>query len=175
MIERPKWKGADAAERMFIIAVAIKGVDGILEVVGAFLLSLVRPSALNSFVAVLTEHELKGAKSDAIFLALRQMFVDVNPSKLHFAAAFLFIHGAIKAFMAVTLLSGKPWSFQVGTGLLALFMIYTGHRLSIGWSWLLFAFLVFDLITLVLVLREWQTHSRNGPVRARPQVSPPHA
>src|SRR5438034_1208127 len=107
MIERPKWRGADAAERAFIIAVLIKGIDGVLEVIGAFLLALVRPSTVNAIIALLTEHELTGARSDVVFLALRQWFLDLNPGKLRFAATYLFVHGAIKAFLAVTLLSGK--------------------------------------------------------------------
>ena len=51
--------------------------------------------------------------------------------------------------------------------------LYTGYRLSLAWSWVLFAFLIFDLITLVLVLREWQTHGRLAASATRPSVSPP--
>jgi uncharacterized membrane protein len=62
----------------------------------------------------------------------------------------------------VTLLLGRPWSYPVGSAFLALFMAYTAYRAAISWSWPLAAFFLFDLFTLVMVLREWQSQRHHG-------------
>ena len=68
----------------------------------------------------------------------------------------------MKSFLAITLLLGRPWSYPVGSAFLGLFMAYTAYRLTLHWSWPLLAFLCFDLFTLVMVLREWQSQRRHG-------------
>ena len=154
--------GADGlSDRLFIVAVAIKGLDGLFEIVGAFILSLVRQSMLNTAVAVLTEHELAGSRGDILFHVLRIWFADLTPGKLRFAAAYLFIHGSIKAFLAISLLARRPWSYPLGSAFLAIFIAYTLYRMSLAWSWVLFGFVVLDAVTLVLVLREWAMVRRN--------------
>ncbi len=47
-----------ALERTFRIAVALKGLDGVLEVAGGLALLFVSPSSINHIVRALTAHEL---------------------------------------------------------------------------------------------------------------------
>lgn len=150
-----RWQGGSPSDRLFIFAVALKGLDGVLEIVGALLLLAVRPSMLNAIVVLMTEHELAGVRGDFLFHELRVWFEDLTPGSLRFAVAYLLIHGAIKLLLAVSLLGGRRWAYPVGSMFLAIFIAYTLYRMSLSWSWVLFAFAVFDAITLVLVLREW--------------------
>jgi uncharacterized membrane protein len=148
-------RGGTATDRLFVLAMIFKGLDGLFGIVGALLLSLTRSSMLNGIVAFLTVHELDGARTDIIFHSLRVWFGGLTPGKLHFAAAYLLAHGIIKLVLAGGLLSGRRWAFPVGSVLLGVFIAYTCYRLTLDWSWVLCGFATLDGITLVLVLREW--------------------
>lgn len=167
-----RWSAGSLTDRLFMLAVVIKGVDGLFEMVGAFLLSVVRPSTLNAVVAVMTEHELFGTRGDILFRALRVWFAGLTPDTLRFAAAYLFVHGAMKALLAVGLLAGRPWAYPVGSAFLAIFLAYTLYRMSLGWSWVLFGFAMIDAVTLLLVLREW-TAERSGAHASHRALPPP--
>src|SRR6516225_2776737 len=52
------WRGGTATDRLFILTVAIKGLDGALGVIGGALLLFVKPHTLDEIVAWLTTHEL---------------------------------------------------------------------------------------------------------------------
>ena len=111
---------------------------------------------------MLTTHELSAEPDDYLANLLVHWAEHVDVSKLAFASGYLIAHGAMKAFLAITLLLGRPWSYPVGSAFLALFMAYTAYRLTLHWSWPLVAFFCFDLFTLVMVLREWRSQRRHG-------------
>lgn len=156
------WRGGTATDRLFIITVAIKGIDGALGVIGGILLFFVKPHTLDVIVAWLTTHEFSRHPGDYVVNFLINLFSHLDVSRFAFAAGFLIAHGVMKSILAVTLLLGRPWSYPVGSAFLALFMGYTGYRLALHWSWPLAAFFCFDLLTLVIVVREWRSQRRHG-------------
>ncbi len=48
----------DLLDQTFEVAIILKGLDGVLEVLGGLLLLVVTPATINRIVAWLTEHEL---------------------------------------------------------------------------------------------------------------------
>ena len=156
------WRGGSTVDRLFIITVLIKGIDGGLGIIGGGLLLFVKPHTLDVIIAWLTTHELSRHPDDYVFGLLVEWLSHLDVSKLAFASGYLIAHGAMKSFLAITLLLGRPWSYPVGSAFLGLFMAYTAYRLMLHWSWPLLAFLCFDLFTLVMVLREWQSQRRHG-------------
>ncbi len=158
------WRGGTATDRLFIVTVAIKGLDGALGVIGGALLLFVKPQTLHEVVAWLTTHELPLSHHprDVIFNLLVDWFSHLDVSQLAFASGYLMAHGAMKSFLAITLLLGRPWSYPVGSAFLALFIAYTAYRLHLHWTWPLFAFLLFDLFTLAMVVREWRIQAAHG-------------
>ena len=56
--------GNGSLHRLFQVAVAIKGLDGVLEFIGGVLLLFVSPTALHRLVVVLTQHELAEEPDD---------------------------------------------------------------------------------------------------------------
>jgi len=156
------WRGGTATDRLFILTVAIKGIDGALGVIGGALLLFVKPHTLDEIVAWLTTHELSRNPHDFISGLLVNWFSHLDVSQLAFASGYLMAHGAMKSFLSITLLLGRPWSYPVGSIFLGLFIAYTGYRLHLHWTWPLFAFLLFDLFTLVRVVREWRIQAAHG-------------
>jgi uncharacterized membrane protein len=80
----------------------------------------------------------------------------LDVSKLAFASGYLFVHGALKTFLFIMLLIGRHWSYPAGIAFLAVFVAYTGYRLTVHWSWFLLGFMLFDMLTIWLVAREWR-------------------
>lgn len=160
------WRGGSATDRLFIVAVVIKGVDGALGIIGGILLALVHPAMLTELVRILTTHELSKNPNDIIANDIVHWAAGLDVSKLAFAAAYLGAHGVMKLFLSIMLLMGRPWSYPVAAVFLFLFMSYTGYRLILHWSWFLPFFLFLDLFTFVLVLREWRTQIKRWEAEA---------
>jgi uncharacterized membrane protein len=45
-------------DRVFDVSITLKGLDGVLELIGGLLLFFLTPHRLNAIVAFLTQHEL---------------------------------------------------------------------------------------------------------------------
>ncbi len=150
------WRGGNATDRLFIIAVVVKGLDGLLGIVGGAILAFIKPSTLNWLAAVLTTHELSRNPHNLIATMVVHSVAALDVGKLAFAAAYLCIHGALKVFLVAMLLIGRPWSYPAGIAFLGVFVAYTVYRLNLHWSWILFSFMAFDLFTIFLVFREWR-------------------
>lgn len=158
--DHARWKGGSATDRLFIIAVILKGVDGVLGMVGGLILHFTDPRTLGWLIDILTMHELSRHPENVIAEAVNRFVVSLDVSQIAFASAYLFVHGAIKLFIFVMLLIGRHWSYPVGIAFLAVFVAYTGYRLYVHWSWFLFGFMLFDMVTIVLVAREWKAQRR---------------
>src|SRR5215469_7041975 len=90
--------------RLFQLAVVLKGIDGILELIGGALLLLVNPAALHRLVIVLTQHELAEEPDDSLVATLRDAAERFSTETKHFASAYLIGHGVLKVFLAANLL-----------------------------------------------------------------------
>ena len=144
--------------RTFQAAVLLKGIDGVLELIGGVLLLLVTPSAMHRLVVVLTQHELAEEPDDWIALMLRHLAESFSVETRHFASAYLIGHGILKLFLAVSLLRERLWAFPVGLSVFAVFVAYQLHRLSRTHSLTLLALTALDVIVMALIWREY--HSR---------------
>lgn len=147
--------------RLFAIAVAAKGLDGIIELVaGAALLFL--PDAIAAWADAVTQHELSEHPGDLLALRLRQWGADFGHGPHLFIAAYLLLHGAIKLLLAASLLLGKGWAYPVAIVFLGAFVTYAAFRLSLAWSWVLAGVIVMDLVTIWLVAREWRATAEHA-------------
>jgi uncharacterized membrane protein len=165
------WRGGGVTDRLFIIAVLIKGVDGLLGMLGGIILAVVKPAEWDHLAAVLTTHELARDPNDFFANALVHYVNHLSVSTLAFAAGYLFIHGALKTFLFVMLLIGRHWSYPVGIAFLAVFVSYTFYRLTLHWSWILLVFAAFDLFTIFIVFREWRLRHGNWGRASRSRAS----
>ena len=73
-----------------------------------------------------------------------------------FVITYLLIHGLIKLALVVNLMIERMWVFPVSVALLLGFIAVMGVKLSHHWSNWLFAFAMFDVITVALVAHEWR-------------------
>src|SRR5205823_108966 len=61
-----RFKATDLLDRTFEVGITLKGLDGVLEVVGGLLLLVVSPATINQLVGSLTQHELSQDPHDFI-------------------------------------------------------------------------------------------------------------
>lgn len=146
--------------RLFAVVVAVKGLDGVIDLVGGAALLLLPPGAIAAWADSLTRHELSEDPGDVLAGLLRQWGADFGPGVQHFVAAYLLLHGVAKLLLVVSLFMGKIWAYPVALAFLAVFMAYAGFRLSLAWSWLVAAAILLDAAMIALVAREWRMRRR---------------
>src|SRR5258706_13038789 len=103
----------------FEIGIILKGLNGLLELIGGTLLLLFPPSAIQGFVVGLTHNELSRDPNDFIATHLRAAADHLSVGGKTFAAIFLLCIGGIKAGRVYALIRAKfcafPWAMCVFT------------------------------------------------------------
>ncbi len=139
----------------FEIGVILKGLNGLLELLGGLLLLVFPPSAIQRFVVGLTHNELSKDPNDFIATHLRATAEHLSVSAELFAAIFLLSHGVIKVLLVYALLRRKLWAYPVAIGVFAAFSVYQMYRYVIQPSGWLIALTVLDVIVILLTWAEW--------------------
>lgn len=147
---------ANVAHRAFKIGVVIKGLDGLLELVGGGALLLTSQPAIHHVVALLTRQELIEDPHDVVANHLLHLAQQLSLDTRYFAGVYLLAHGLVKIAMVVGLLRGLRWSYPVAVVVLMAFIGYQGHRLFHQPSLLLALLTVIDVTVTCLIVREWR-------------------
>ncbi len=147
--------------RWFLLAVALKGLDGLLEMAGAVLLLATRPGATSRLLRLLTKHELSEDPHDWVATHLLHAGHQLGQHRT-FAAAYLLGHGALKLFLVGGMLRRQAWTYPTAMIVLALFILYQGYRFALRPSLALAALSVIDAGIVVLIGLELRNQRRTG-------------
>jgi uncharacterized membrane protein len=145
-----------ALDRTFRISVALKGIDGALEIIGGLALLFVSPSSINHLVRWLTAHELAGDPHDFIANHLLHSASMLSKSSTVYGAVYLLIHGLTKVVLVVLVLREKLWAYPWIIGLLLVFVVYQVYRMTYRFSITLLLLTLFDLFVAWLTWREYR-------------------
>jgi uncharacterized membrane protein len=140
----------------FEIGVILKGINGLLELIGGFVLLWIGPSTLQRLVARLTQNELSEDPRDFIATHLREAAGHLSANAELFAAIYLLAHGVIKALLVYGLLRDKLWAFPTAIGIFGAFVMYQIYRYAITPSGWLLALTVLDVAVILLTWAEWR-------------------
>ena len=142
--------------RLFRIGIILKAVDGVLEVIGAFLFLIISPVTLNKIVIFLTRHELSEDPHDLVANYLLHLTRDLSISSQVFGFVYLFSHGVIKLVLIFSLWKQRLWSYPVAVVFFTLFGIYQMYKyyLNPSLGWILLTLL--DIFVIVLTLLEYR-------------------
>jgi uncharacterized membrane protein len=146
---------------LFVVAIVLKGLNGIVELVLGTLIAIMGPERLFYFVAQFTTPELEADPSNHIARALQNGAAGLAHT-MGFAVFYLFAHGVLKTAIAYNLLRERRWIFAPSCVILAGFVIYLFYRAIEKHSPWAFGFGLLDLFTIALVINEW----RRLPARA---------
>jgi len=149
-------KSKDFIHIGFELGLLIKGIDGLLEILGGFLLLYLNPSRLSSLTILLTRHELSEDPKDMVANALIRFSQSFSISTQYFGVLYLISHGVIKCFLIILLWQKKLWAYPLTIVSLVLFIAYQMYRYSISQSAFLLLLTAFDIIMIVLTFIEYR-------------------
>ena len=146
----------------FEIGVILKGVNGLLEFIGGFILLWVPPGAIQRYVARVTENEIIADPHDFIATHLRAAVAPLSSNAQLFAAIYLLSHGVIKGLLVYGLLRDQMWAFPTAIVVFTGFGVYQMYRYAIAPSGLLIVLTVLDIAVILLTLAEWRRVKTRG-------------
>jgi uncharacterized membrane protein len=147
-------------EVLFRIAMAVKGIDGALELVGGLTLFLVPQPEVQKVIAAVVTHDLLGPPDGSLsrhFVAGTAEFASGSRS---FAVLYLLLHGVIKLALVVALLRRWMPAYPVAVAVLGLLVAYEVYRATQTGSVLLPLLAVVDIAVIVMVVREYRSLRR---------------
>jgi uncharacterized membrane protein len=145
-------------DRVFDVSITLKGLDGVLEVIGGLLLLFLTPHRLNAIVMFLTQHELSQDPKDFLATHLLSYVQSFTTSTALFLALYLLSHGAIKIVLVVALLQQQLWAYPLAIVFLSAFIVYQIYRLALHLSLSLLALTLFDIFIVGLTVLEYRKH-----------------
>jgi uncharacterized membrane protein len=140
----------------FEIGLLIKGIDGILEVLGSILLLLVSPNQVHKIIAKITRHELSEDPNDFIAKLLLSLSNRYSVSVQFFSAFYLLSHGIIKLIVIYLLRRRKYWAYPLSIVFFLLFIVYQTYRFFNTHAIWLIILTIFDLLMIYLTYKEYR-------------------
>jgi uncharacterized membrane protein len=143
----------DLLDQTFEVGIILKGLDGVLEVLGGLLLLVVSPATIDRVVTSLTQHELSEDPHDLLATHLLGTAHGLTGAAVLFGAVY---HGLVKVALVAALLNNQRWAYPWTIAFLGVFIGYQLYRLSLGPSVGLAALTVFDAGIAWLTYREYR-------------------
>ena len=157
---RRLFQSGDRLDRAFAIGIILKGLDGILEVIGGLLLLLVSPATINQVARALTQHELSGDPHDYLATHLLRYAGELTGGALLFPAIYLLSHGVVKIVLVAALLRNQIWAYPWMIVFLVVFIVYQIYRMTFAPSVGLAGLTVFDIAVVWLTYQEYRKQQR---------------
>jgi uncharacterized membrane protein len=146
----------DLLDQTFEVGIILKGLDGVLEVIGGLLLLVVSPATIDRLVTSLTQHELSEDPHDFLATHLLRTTHGLTGSAVLFGAVYLLAHGLVKVILVTALLKNQLWAYPWTIAFLGVFIGYQLYRLSFQPSVGLTALTIFDAVIAWLAYREYR-------------------
>jgi uncharacterized membrane protein len=142
-------------DRTFTVTLILKGIDGVLELIGGVLLLFVRPGTMIAWVHQLTQHELSEDPHDLIATTLLHWTHGLSTSATIFGSVYLLLHGAIKVVLVWAVLKDQLWAYPWMIAFLLVFIVYQSYRMLVHFTWGMLLLTVFDILIVALTIREY--------------------
>lgn len=144
-------------DRMFAVAIAIKGIDGGLQFLGALLLMVIPPTLITGAANMIITRDLLGDPNGALSTHLAEAANHfANGSSRWFAIIYLLAHGVIKLVLVWALVKRVMWMFPVSVVVLAGFVVYEVWRAVHTHSIALPIFAAVDVVIITMIIREYR-------------------
>lgn len=153
--EHPK----TATDKVFRVSLYLKGLDGLLELIGGTLLLFIKPEQINHLARWLTQGELSEEPHDFIARHILKTAHDITGAGLIFGAVYLLSHGIVKVFLIVQVIRDRLWAYKALIAVIGLFVIYQIYRMVLKFSVSLLLLTLFDLVIIYLTQNEYRKHS----------------
>ena len=156
MADSFKVKHSKLLHTSFEIGLLIKGIDGLLEIIGGFLLLYFNPGRLNKLMHFLTQNELSEDSKDIVANTLLSISSGFPIDAQSFSVFYLMTHGVVKCLIVFLLWRRKLWAYPFSIATLVLFIIYQIYRYILSPSYWLILLTLLDIIMIILTNLEYQ-------------------
>jgi uncharacterized membrane protein len=160
-MERAK-SGTALLDRTFRISLFLKGLDGVLELIGGILLLVVTPAQIGDVARFLTQHELAQDPRDLVANSLLHLTANLSGSASLFGAVYLLLHGVVKIVLVWAVLKEKLWAYPWMIAFLLVFIAYQTYRISVSFSWGMVLLTAFDIFIVWITWREYRLRRSQG-------------
>lgn len=140
----------------FEIGLLLKGIDGLLEIIGGMLLTVLNPQRMSRVVYFLTQHELSEDPKDMVANFLVALAHSFSISTQQFAMVYLVSHGAIKLILILLLWRKKLWAYPLSILFLLIFIIYQIYRYTFTHSASMILLTLLDAVMIILTYLEYK-------------------
>ena len=155
-------KMTDWWDRLFVAGIIIKGLDGVLELLGGVLLLFIAPAKIQEIAVLVTQPELTEDPDNFIANHILRGASGLSDHVVLFAASYLLAHGIVKVVLVAALLMDKLWAYPWMIAVLGLFILYQLYQLSVQPSAGLIILTVFDALIVLLTWHEYRRHRRRA-------------
>lgn len=145
-------------DRVFRVSLLLKGLDGLLELVGGVLLLLVSPDQIGALARFLTQHELLEDPHDFIATRLLDFTGTLTVSATLFGAIYLLLHALVKIVLVWAVLKGYLWAYPWMIAFLLVFTGYQVFQIAVSFSIGLLLLTAFDIFIVWLTVVEYRKH-----------------
>ena len=146
---------ARRTERLFRIAMFVKGLDGAVELIGAIALLLVPATLVNQLVADVISRDLVGSPDGFLARHLLAGTAEFASGNRTFVILYLGLHGVVKLALVVALLRRWMPAYPVAAVVLSVFVAYELYRAVRTSSVVLPVLAAVDVLIIILVVREY--------------------
>lgn len=141
----------------YLVGIALKGLDGLLEIAGGATLLLVSRATLLQLAAFVTGSGSPDTPHGAIAAYVLHATATLSAGTQHFASVYLLVHGIIKVGLVAGLLRGLRAAYPIALLLLTAFIGYQCYRLFRYHSLALGFFTAIDIVIVLLIWHEWRS------------------
>ena len=144
-------------EKLFDVAITVKGIDGAAQIIGAIVLAIIPPSVITGLAHSIVTRDLLGDQEGTLAHHLTKAAADfADGSTRTFALVYLLIHGLIKVGLVLALVRKILPMYPVAIAVLGGFVGYELYRAVRTHSIALPIFAAIDIVIIILVLREYR-------------------
>ncbi len=144
-------------ERLFKVAMVVKGVDGAIELIGAIALLLIPGGAVQTLINDVISRDLLGPPDGSLARHFVSGTAEFASGDRTFAVVYLGLHGVVKLLLVVALLRRIRPMYPVAVVVLGLFVGYEIYRATQTGSVLLPFLAALDVAIIGLVIREYRS------------------
>lgn len=152
-------------ERLFKVALALKGIDGAIELIGAIVLLIIPTGTVQTLVNDVLARDLLGPSDGSLarhFVSGTAEFASGNRT---FAVLYLGLHGVVKLALVVAMLRRIRPAYPVAVVVLGAFVVYEIYRATQTGSVLLPFLATLDIAIIVLIIREFRNMRPTPPAQ----------
>ena len=135
--------------QIFVITVALKGLHGIVEIIGGIALAIFSTDAILRLLYHFDKHQLVARH--------------FSTGEHRYYVWFFLSHGALNLTLAIGLLLQKLWAYPAAMVVLAVFILLQMHRFVHVHDPSLVLFSILDVIVIGLALHEYRLLRKHLP------------